>query len=470
MSNQQDLAHQEYIGALVERSRKAFAWYEFASQEKVDFICARIAWACSRPEFAREIADFTFSETGLGDAQAKFAKMNSKVKAIYAQMKDERTCGIIEKDVEPGIIKYAKPIGVVGVLIPVTNPEMTPVIKALWALKTRNSIILAPHPRALNVNNRAVGEMRRVLEKYGYPADLVIPVEDASVQNSKELMRQCDFNLATGGPDMVKSAYSSGKPALGVGSGNAYMIVDETVDTDDTALKIRMSKTFDNASGCSADNGCLIFSGIYDKMIGSLENEGGYLVKKGSDEKKRLQAALWDEQGRLSRDIVARPALTIAALAGLDVPENTRFLMVEEEGIGPDFPFSKDKLSPVLTVYQWDDFDRAVDMVNEITGHCGAGHSCGIHSFNEERIAKLAQSARVSRVTVRQPHGLANSGSWTNGLANTCTLGCGTWGGNSVSENVTFKHLLNTTRLSYETESRQVSDEDLFGPEVMSSI
>jgi sulfoacetaldehyde dehydrogenase len=394
----------------------------------------------------------------------------NKVKAAYAQMKGVRTCGVVESDIEPGIVKYAKPVGIIGALIPVTNPELTPAMKSLWSLKTRNAIILAPHPRALEINNRVAGRIRSVLEKYDYPVDLVLSIDKPSKEVSRELMRQCDLVLATGGSEMVHAAYSSGTPTYGVGTGNAYTIVDDTVDPYETAKKIRLSKTADNASGCSADNGTLVCDKIYERMIEALASEGGYLIQNGSAEKERLASAMWTAPGVLNREIIAQPASKIARKAGIPAPSNTDFLMVEEEGVGPNYPFSREKLSPVLTIYRWKEFEHAVDMINQITYHCGAGHSCGIHSYDETRIARLAEKARVARVTVRQAHALANAGAWTNGLTNTCTLGCGTWGGSIVSENVNYRHLLNITRLSYETEGREPSDEELFGSDVLRSL
>ncbi len=456
-----------YVADLVQRAREAFKEYEFVDQERVDYICARVAWAGCRESFAREIAELTFEQTGIGNVEAKYLKMRNKVKAIYADMKDSRTVDVVNVDEDEGLIEIAKPVGVVGALIPVTNPEMTPFIKALWTLKTRNAIVLAPHPRSLATNNLAVREIRSVLKRYGYPEDLVIGVEETSVDNSKELMSRVDLILATGGAGMVKAAYSSGKPAYGVGTGNAVLIVDETVDVADSAAKIKASKTFDNASGCSADNSCLASTEIYDDLVRAMTAVGGYLVRNGSDEKKRLQAVMWSGHNVLSREIVAQSAVKIARLAEIPVPESTEFLVVEEDGIGDDFPFSREKLSPVLTLYRWRDFDRAVEMANEITGNCGAGHSCAIHTRERTRAEQLGRRARVARVTVNQAHALSNSGAWHNGLMNTGTLGCGTWGGNIVSENVYHKHLLNTTRVAFPVDRVAPSDEVVFGTDVI---
>lgn len=452
----------DYVASLVRRSRLAFSRFEFATQKTVDDICARMAYACTRSDFVRLVADEAFAATGLGNANDKVRKME-KIRVVYHDMKNKKSVGAIRHDRRNGIVEYAKPIGVIGALIPMTNPEITPVIKTLWALKTRNAIILAPHPRALKVNELIVSKMRDVIRASGLPEDLVVGTGHANLMVSTEVLRQCDLSLATGGADMVKAAYSSGKPAYGVGVGNAYSIVDETVDLREAALKIKASKIFDNASGCSADNGVLAQNAIFGDLVAHLESVGGYLIRDDSVEKRMLQQIMWPTGNGLNREIIARPAVHIAKLAGIEVPENTSFLMVEESGIGENFPFSREKLSPVLTLMRWENFTEAVDMINKITFYSGAGHSCCIHSNDESRIQMLARHVRVARVTVRQPHGLSNSGSWSNGLKNTCTLGCGTWGGGIASENIYYRHLMNITRVSYPLEKTAPSDTELFG-------
>ncbi len=461
---------QDYAAGLIDRARTAFRWYEYADQKKVDHICARVAWAGCRESFAARIAELAYEKTGLGDYHSKFLKMRNKLKAIYADTKGARTVDIVHHDKEKGIIEYAKPVGVIGALIPVTNPEITPFIKAVWALKTRNAIVLSPHPGALEVNELAVSEIRSVLSRNGYAEDLVIGVQEPGIENSKNLMRQCDLVLATGGAGLVRAAYSSGKPAYGVGTGNAVLIVDETADISDSAKKIRDSKTFDLSSGCSADNSCLARDSIYEELISELSSNGGCLIRANTEAKARLCKTMWTEKNVLNREIIAQPARRIAEKAGIPVPADTEFLVVEEHGIGDEYPFSREKLSPVLTLYRWDDFDTAVRMVNEITANCGTGHSCAIHSQDDARIRELARRVRVARVTVNQAHALANSGSWHNGLVNTATLGCGTWGGNIVSENVYYRHLLNTTRVAYPMQRDVPSDEDIFGKDVISEF
>ncbi len=454
----------KYIAGLIEKARRAQAEIEFATQKEVDDVCARMAWAGVQEDFARKLAKVAVEESQLGNEPSKYAKLMTKIKGTWRDCKDAKTVGIVEEDTERGLVKFAKPVGVIGALIPCTNPEATPFCKGISAVKTRNAIIMAPHPRARKTGKMAVDQMRRVLARMNMPQDLIQIVEELSLEASQELMQQCDLIMATGGTGMVKAAYSSGRPALGVGAGNAVTIVDDTADLAAVADKIMRSKTFDNATSCSTENSCLIQNTIYDKLIAEMEKVGGYLVT--ADEKPKLHAALWVD-GHLNRDIVAQPAEKIAGIAGIDLPAGKTFLMVEESGIGEGFRFSEEKLSVVTTLYRWSDFDDAVRMVNDITAWSGPGHSCGIHTELRSRVEKLAETVKISRIMINQPQCLANSGAWTNGMPMTMSLGCGTWGGNSTSENITWKHLLNMTWVSYPIASTQPSDEELFGAEVM---
>ena len=454
----------QYIESLMNRAREAQKSIEFVSQETVDAVVESMAWHSVQPAFARELAELAVTESRMGDVDSKYAKMMNKVRAGWLDMKGAKTVGIIEENHELGLVKIAKPVGVVGALIPCTNCEATPVLKASWAIKTRNAIILAPHPRTKKTNAFVTDLLRSVLEKHGMNPDLVINMDQVSLDNSQELMKQCDLILATGGGPMVKSAYSSGTPAYGVGAGNAVTVVDETQDMAEVANKIRRSKTFDQATSCSAENACAVYEGVYDEFIAAMEKEGGYLVT--AEEKVKLQKAMWPDGHTLNREVVAQPAASIAKVADIDLLEGKTFMMVPETGIGPDFPFSSEKLSVVTTLYTWKEFSDAVELVNTITTFNAAGHSCGSHSANRDRVIELSTRVKVSRVMVNQPQSLANSGAWTNGMPTTLTLGCGTWGGNIASENVTFKHLLNTTWVAFPIANRQPSDEDLFSEAV----
>jgi sulfoacetaldehyde dehydrogenase len=449
-----------FIAGLISRARKAQAIYELATQEQVDDLVTRIAWSGVQPDFAKKLTEFCTKETRMGITEHKYAKLMTKVKGTLRDMQGCKSVGIVEENKEKGIIKIAKPMGVVGALVPCTIPEASPFVKVMSALKGRNAIILAPHPRSKNTNKMTVDQMREVLKEQGYPEDLVIGIDQVSMEMSEALLAQCDIILATGGSGLVKAAYSSGTPAQGVGAGNSVCIIDETADISDATDKIIQSKTFDDATSCSTENSVVIQESVYDDVIKSFTAKSGYLVS--SEEKKRLQAVMW-EDGHLSKHIVCQAAQNIAKLAGIDMPADKNLLLVEEDGIGKEHPFSGEKLSPVSALYKWKDFSEAIDLVNNITAYSGPGHSCGIHTTRDDRIKELGDKARVSRVVIRQGQCLVNSGSWTSSVPMSTTLGCGSWGGNSVSENVTWKHLVNYTWVFYEIPSTQPTDEELFG-------
>ena len=376
---------------------------------------------------------------------------------------DDKSVGILEEDPERNIVKIAKPMGVIGALAPSTNPEATPVIKAIHAVKGRNSIIVAPHPRAKLTNKKICDLMRDAIEKMGAPADLVIAIEIPSLETTNELMQQCDRVLATGGGAMVTAAYSSGTPALGVGVGNAVITVDDTADLDDAATKIHMSKTLDLAASCSSDNSVILVDSIYEPMLERLKAKGGYLCN--SEEKEKLRNTIWDDEGHLNTAIVAQPAQKIASMAGLDVPETTEFYIVIEEGWGKDFPFSGEKLSVVMALYRATDIDHAIELTNNIQSYQGQGHSCGIYSNSDENIMKLADATRTSRVMVNQPQAASNSGNLWNGMRQTFSLGCGSWGGNGTNNNISWRDLINETWISKPLDQPKelASDEVLFG-------
>jgi sulfoacetaldehyde dehydrogenase len=457
----------ETVGDLVERARIAQKIVEGYSQRKLDELAAAIVYTLSRHEVAQEIADLAVAETDMGDAESKIKKLTKKMPAVFWQVKSVKTVGVIERDLEMGIRKIAKPVGIIAALVPSTNPEATPVFKGVLSLRARNGIIFAPHPRSKNTTKKVVDIMREILEKNGAPKDLFICVETPSKEISQELMSQCDLTMATGSGDMVKAAYSSGKPAYGVGAGNAVVVIDETADLADAAEKIRMGKLGDLASGCSAENSLVIHESVYSEAIDLLKTEGGYLVNQ--EEKEKLKDTMWVD-GHLSREIVAKPASRIAEVAGFSIPSQAKFIMVEETGIGQGYPFSGEKMSVVLTIYKYNEFSEAIEMVNNITSYSGYGHSCGIHSNDDDHIMQLALNTKTTKVIVRQPHGMANSGAWFNGLANTFSLGCGTWGGNIVSENVTQKHYMNTTWVAEPINREEVSEEEIFGDLIKKTV
>ena len=314
------------IEILINRSREAQKQIENYTQEQVDELIRAMVWSVAKPGMAEEIAQFTVDETQLGNYDGKFLKIQRKTRATLMDIIDDKSVGILEEDPERAIVKIAKPMGVIGALSPSTNPEATPVIKSIHAIKGRNSIIVAPHPRAKLTNKKICDLMREAIVKCGAPADLVQAIEIPSLELTNELMAQCDRVLATGGGAMVNAAYSSGTPALGVGVGNAVITVDETADLDDASEKIRISKTLDLAASCSSDNSVILVDSIYDEMISKLKEKGGFLVNE--EQKQKLKETLWDEEGHLNTAIVAQPAEKIADMAGIEIPEGTGFYIV----------------------------------------------------------------------------------------------------------------------------------------------
>ena len=460
---------EEQIAAMVARSRKAQAEIEHYSQAQVDELIRGMVWALARPGVAEELAQFTVDETELGNYDGKFLKIQRKTRATLMDIIDDKSVGVLEEDTERNIIKIAKPMGVIGALAPSTNPEATPVIKAIHAVKGRNSIVIAPHPRAKLTNKKIVDLMRDALVTLGAPADLVIGIETPTLELTNELMQQCDRVLATGGGAMVNAAYSSGTPALGVGVGNAVITVDETADLDDAAEKIRISKTLDLAASCSADNAVVVVDQVFEDMTEKLTAQGGYLVSE--EEKAKLQRTLWDDEGHLNTAIVAQPAEKIADMAGVEIPEGTEFYMVPEDGFGPEHPFSGEKLSVIMALYNARDIDHAIELTNNIQGYQGQGHSCGIYSNSDENIMKLANSTKTSRVMVNQPQAASNSGNLWNGMRQTFSLGCGSWGGNGTNNNISWRDLINETWVSKPlTETKELLDDDALFGDVMNKL
>ncbi len=457
-----------YVQELYAKAKKAQAIAEGYDQARVNELCAAVAWAALDEDFRMTAAKMLVEESRMGVVQDKFNKIYNKAKGVWNDMKDEISVGIVEKNTEKQLVKYIKPVGVIAALIPVTNGEATPVVKALWALKGRNAIIMSPHPRGKKTLEYVVNYIRGVLKKYDAPEDLIIAVDPAkfSIEVTQEMMTQCDYIAATGGTPMVRVAYSSGTPAIGVGTGNVATYIDPSANLADAAHKIMLSKTFDNSTSCSSENETIIHESIYEEFVEALQAEGGYLIREGSEEKEMLRKALWPEwpaNHELSRTLVAMKAYDMAKAIGLNAPETTKFIMVEENGgFGQDYPFTGEKLSPVTTLIKAKSFEDAMDKISGCLAYMGNGHSCGIHTNNDEQVDALARRMTVSRIMVNQPQALANSGSWGNGMPVTMTLGCSTWGYNSTSENVTWKQFVNYTVVSKPIPAIIPSDEELF--------
>lgn len=461
-----------YITDLVERSAKAQEVIAGYDQEKIDEITGAIAWNALDADFRRKAANMMVDECGIGNADDKFDKVHVKTKGLYYQMRDEKSVGIIEEDKARGLVKYIKPMGVIAGLVPITQGEGIPIFKSLMALKGGNSIIFSPHPRGKETCKFIINHLRKVLKSLGAPEDLLISIdpEQVSIEATNELMKQADFVLATGGTPMVRVAYSSGTPAIGVGTGNTTTYIDVTADLAETADKIRRSKIFDNSTSCSSENNVVIHSEVYDDMIKEFEKQGAFLIKEGSEEKEKLQKAIWPdfpESNALHPDVPGSSVEDLAKMAGIEVPEGINFLIIEEtRGVGPDYPFTGEKLSPTSTLIKVDSFEEALDKMDGVLHYMGLGHSCGIHTTDDEQVDKMASRMKVARMLVNQPQSLGNSGAWFNGMPVTMTLGCGTWGHNSVSENVTWKHLVNYTTVSRNIDPVEPSDEEVFSEEI----
>jgi sulfoacetaldehyde dehydrogenase len=401
-------------------------------------------------------------ESGIGVYEDKLAKIKTKTLGTLWDQRGVKTCDLVEEDKARGLRRYAKPIGVVADVVPCTNPESTICCIGLSTLKTRNAMIVSPHPRTQKTSYLTVEYGREALKKIGAPVDLLQCIQNTSQAKTQELMAHCDFAVATGGAALVKVVYAAGKPAQTVSAGNVVSFVDETVpDLQATARKIMLSKIANNAASCSSENAVALHESIYAKMIECLKKEGGYLCS--SAERETLRQCMWPDGQTLNRDIVAHSAKFIADLAGLKVPETTKFLMVIGEKIGPEDRFSGEKISPVLTVWKWSDFDEMLDRLGKILEFSGKGHSVSIHTELDERRVKLALRAKVGRIVCNMGHTAANSGGWGAGLPFTDTLGGGTWAGNMTSENVNWRHFLNYTLVSMPIPEHIPSDEELFG-------
>ncbi|MDH3639748.1 MAG: aldehyde dehydrogenase family protein, partial [Gammaproteobacteria bacterium] len=402
-----NLSEQAVIEILIRNARQAMHQFADANQARVDEAVTALAWSLYKPEHAEELAELAVKDTGIGNAPDKVIKNQRKTFGTLRDLMRVKTVGVIERVPELGLVKYAKPVGVVAAVTPSTNPAATPVNKAMMAVKGRNAVIIAPSPAGLKTTTRTVELMRTELEKVGAPTDLVQSLPGPVTKSlTNALMRACDLVVVTGSQNNVRNAYRSGKPAIGVGAGNVPVILDEGADLDDAAQKICASKTFDNSTSCSSENSVVILDEIYDQAIAALRRAGGFLAD--AVQKQSIRDTLWID-GHLNREVIAKSPDVFAQATGL--PEeagHARFFMVEEEGVGPEYPFSDEKLSLVLTVYRVRDFDAAVEKVRRILEYKGKGHSCGIHTIDMDHARRLAEELDVVRVLVNQAHTFGN--------------------------------------------------------------
>lgn len=449
------------LDTALERARKALAIIETYDQARVDRLCQAVAWSVANKKTFERLVDMGIEESKLGDPASRMNK-RFKIRGVLRDALRQKSVGIIEELPDKGIVKYAKPVGIIASIVPTTNPDLTPAGSAIYAIKARDVVIFSPHPRSKNTTFETVRLMREALEREGAPADILQCLTQVNIPMSKALMAEANLVLATGGKDMVKAAYSSGTPAYGVGAGNATMVIDETANIEEAARNTMLSKTSDFGSGCSADGNLIIHESIFDTMLEQLQKEGGYLASEA--EKAQLRAVMWDEEGHRLPKTVAMAPQKMAEIAGFSIPADRKFVIVMGDGIGKEYPFSGEKLTTLLAVYKYKgEFENGLDMMRAIYEVGGKGHSVGIYSFNDEHIHRLALAAPVSRIMVRQPQSKANAGAFNNGMPMTSSLGCGTWGGNIVSENVHLKHYMNTTWVSRPIAEDKPSDQELFG-------
>lgn len=438
----------QIVEKLIERARKAQAAFEGeGSQERYDQAALAAAWALMQPERNNELAEMAVLTTGLGNVRDKITKNHRKTLGVLRDLKHSKTYGVISDDPKSGITEIARPVGVVGAVVPSTNPVATPTNNVVNALKCGNAIILSPSPKGVSVCEKLLVYIHAELNKVGIDKDLVQMVPaPSSKAKTQRLMELADILVVTGSQNNVHRAYSSGTPAIGVGAGNVTVIVDETADLADAAEKITASKTFDNSTSCSSENALVVVDSVYNEFLDTLHQNGGRLLE--GDDRELLMRELFGGGG-LNPRLLAKDPGEILDATGLQIeePGSAKFLMIEGEGIGKGYPESGEKLSLVLTVYRARDFADAQAITGKILSHLGAGHSVGLHSMREDRALEMGLQLPACRVIVNQAHCFATGGSFDNGMPFSLSMGCGSWGGNSIDENFNHKHLMNVTKI-----------------------
>lgn len=455
---------EDVVGSCLARAEAAMDEIADYDQESVDELVQAVAWAVYEEDRAREISEVAVRDTGFGNVEDKITKKRRKTKGTLDDLLGAPSVGVIDRDEEAGITEIAKPVGVVGAVVPSTNPGATPANLAMMALKGRNAVVLSPSPAGFSTCELVVEYIRDELETVGAPPDLVqmlpAPVEK---EKTYELMDRCDLLQVTGSESNVRRGEQSGTPNYNVGEGNVVSIVDSTADLDATAERIEQSKTFDYATSCSSDNSAVIVESVYDDAIEALESQGGYLCD--TEERERLEATMFPEgHGSLSPEVTAQPPEEIAEAAGLpSAAREADFFMVEGQGIGESYPLSGEKISVVLTLYEAADFEVALETASEILDFEGSGHSCGLHTTDDDHIERIGHEIDVARLLINQPQCFGNGGSFDNGLNFTLSMGAGTWGGNQTDENIDYTHFLNTTTVAETVDPDEPSEEELFG-------
>jgi sulfoacetaldehyde dehydrogenase len=452
----------EIVGPLIEKARAAQAEYASFDQARVDEVVTAVGWTLLEPDTNRRLAEQAVADTGLGRVEDKVTKNHRKTLGLLRDLKRARSVGVIAEYPERGLIEIARPVGVVGAVVPSTNPVATPYNKTLNALKGGNAVILAPSPKGDAVCGEIVELMRGALRRVGAPQNLVQKLPGpVSKALTLAMMRAVDLVVVTGSQNNVRAAYTCGTPAIGVGAGNVPTIVDETADLAAAAARIAASKTFDNATSCSSENSLIVLDGVYDAVIDALCANGAKVLDTA--EKERLRETMWPD-GKLSGRVTAKSADEILDAAGIDRGgRSVSVILVEEPALDPRSKFTDEKLSPVLTVFRAVDFAHACELARGVLDVKGKGHSIGIHSTDDQRILRLGLELPVCRVIVNQAHCFATGGAFDNGLPFSLSMGCGTWGGNNISDNMNYRHYLNTTRIARTIPPDEPALEEIFG-------
>ncbi len=450
----------EYVEGLVEKARAAQKQIENYTQEQVDALCREIARTVY--DNAEMLAKMAVEETRMGVYENKVAKNKGKARVIWNDLKGKKSVGIINRYPEQGIIEVAKPMGVVAAITPTTNPIVTPMCNAMFAVKGRNAIIVGPHPRSRECSTKTVELINERLAKLGAPENLIQCVPEPTMEISGLLMKTCDVVLATGGPGVVKAAYSSGKPSYGVGAGNVQCILDDDVDYAKTVPMIIEGRIFDNGIICSGEQNAITPAAKADELIAEYKKNGGVLVDDPA-QIDALREAMFPG-GVMNKDLVGQSALKVAEAAGIKVPSDTRVLLVKAPAYGKEDYFSKEKMCPVMSLYTYNTWEEAIAIADANLAVEGRGHSVAIHSNNQEHIEAAAEVLPVSRFLINQVCATNNGGSLFNSLSATTTLGCGSWGGNTISENLSWKHLFNVSRIAtVRPGAAAPTDEEIWG-------
>lgn len=450
------------VDACMARARAAQAAYEAAgSQALYDRAAKAAAWAIMEPARNRELAELAVATTGLGNVADKIVKNHRKTLGLMRDLEGLATHGVISDDPARGLTEIARPLGVIGAVVPSTNPGATPANNIVNALKCGNAIVVSPSPKGQTTCARLLEFIHAEFDRAGIDRDLVQMIPPpGSKAKTQRLLETADLAVVTGSRDNVRRAYSSGTPAVGVGVGNVAVIVDETADLPAAAAKIAASKCFDNATSCSSENAVIVVESVREAFLAALAAEGGALVEDEARVTERLFPG-----GRLNPAALAKDAPVLAEVLGIaqDVPPDARFFVVPTAGIGPGHPLSREKLSLVLALYTAPDFAAAAELAERHLRHEGAGHSVGLHSAEDDRALELGRRLPTCRVIVNQPHTFATGGSFENAMPFSLSMGCGSWGRNSIDTNLHWRHFLQTTKVVRPIPGREPALEEIFG-------